>query len=198
MTMHERRPAMLDVATAAGGRGVRDRLRAFVTGHHAFVWRSLRRLGIPDGDVDDTCQQVFLVAHRRLVDIDPDSERSFLFQTALRVAADWRRAHRRRGECTEGDVLDVPDTSAGPDELMDRRRARVLLDRVLAAMPMDLRVVFVLFELEEMTMAEIATTSEIPAGTVASRLRRARRVFREEVARLTTEPPARPERKGGP
>jgi RNA polymerase sigma-70 factor (ECF subfamily) len=162
-----------------------DRLQALVTEHHDFVWRSLRRLGVPDGDVDDASQQVFLVAHRRLDAIAPESERSFLFQTALRVASDWRRAHRRRSEQVGVDLREVPDRGADPEELMDRRRARALLDRVLGAMPMDLRAVFVLFELEEMTMLEIATLAEIPPGTVASRLRRARQVFQQEVDKVS-------------
>jgi len=162
-----------------------NRLRALLADHHAFVWRSLRRLGVPDCDVDDASQQVFLVAHRRLAEIAPESERSFLFQTALRVAADWRRAHKRRGEQTGMDLLDVPDVTANPEEQMDQRRARALLDQALGSMPMDLRAVFVLFELEEMTMSEIATLSEIPPGTVASRLRRARQVFQETVRKLT-------------
>ena len=163
-----------------------NRLQALVTDYHAFVWRSLRRLGVPDGDVDDASQQVFLVAHRRLAAIVPYSERSFLFQTALRVAADWRRATRRRYEQSGMDLFDVPDAGANPEELMDQRRSRELLDQALDGMPMDLRAVFVLFEIEEMTMMEIATVSDIPPGTVASRLRRARKHFQEAARSLTT------------
>jgi RNA polymerase sigma-70 factor (ECF subfamily) len=48
----------------------------------------------------------------------------------------------------------------------------------------DLRTVFVLYEFEEMSMAEIAISLRIPQGTVASRLRRARADFRERVHRL--------------
>jgi len=173
------------------------RLHVLLADHHAFVWRSLRRLGVPDCDVDDASQQVFLVAHRRLSEIAHETERSFLFQTALRVAADWRRAHKRRREQPGMDLLDVPDGAANPEELMDQRRARALLDQVLGDMPMDLRAVFVLFELEEMTMMEIATLSDIPPGTVASRLRRARHVFQKAVQKLTARRPARRNDQGG-
>ena len=95
------------------------------------------------------------------------------------------------------DLLDVPDGAANPEELMDQRRARALLDQVLGDMPMDLRAVFVLFELEEMTMMEIATLSDIPPGTVASRLRRARHVFQKAVQKLTARRPARRNDQGG-
>jgi len=81
---------------------------------------------------------------------------------------------------------------------MDQRRARALLDRVLVGMPMDLRAVFVLFELEEMTMMEIATISDIPLGTVASRLRRARQTFQEAVRKLIPGQGTRRDDQGGP
>src|SRR5512138_3462850 len=186
MTMGEASSTACEIVPSAGSGGSpRDRLRELLTEHHAFVWRSLRRLGVPEGDVEDASQQVFLVAHRRLGDIMPDRERSFLFQTALRVAADWRRAHKRRCEDAGAELPEVPDASANPEEQIDQRRQRALLDRVLAAMPMELRAVFVLFELEEMTMLEIATMSDLPPGTVASRLRRARQAFREAVRKMT-------------
>jgi RNA polymerase sigma-70 factor, ECF subfamily len=185
------------VSSAGESRSPLDRLRALLAGHHAFVWRSLRRLGVPDCDVEDASQQVFLVAHRRMADIVPESERSFLFQTALRVAADWRRAHKRRCEEAGMDLPDVPDLAANPEEQIDQQRQRALLDRVLEAMPMELRAVFVLFELEEMTMMEIATVSDIPPGTVASRLRRARQAFRDAVKKMTSGHVAHHKDRGG-
>jgi RNA polymerase sigma-70 factor (ECF subfamily) len=146
--------------------------------------RSLRRLGVPELVVDDAAQEVFLVAARRLADIELGRERSFLFATALRVASDVRRAVARRGTLVDDTLEHIADDAPNPAELADRQRARAVLDRVLDAMELDLRAVFVLYELEEMTMAEIAATLDVPAGTVASRLRRARDAFQAAVARL--------------
>ena len=160
------------------------RLRALFDRELDFVWRSLRRLGVPSLTIDDATQEVFLVASRRLADIEFGRERSFLFATALRVASDARRALARRGEHVEDALERVADDTPGPAELADRQRARAVLDGVLATMELDLRAVFVLYELEEMTMADIATTLDLPPGTVASRLRRAREAFQAEVARL--------------
>lgn len=162
----------------------RDRLRMLLVDHHAFVWRTLRRLGVPSSDVEDASQQVFLVAHRRLVEIAPQSERSFFFQTALRVAADWRRSQKRRNEQAMLALPEVPDLAANPEEMVDRQRQRALLDQVLGTLPLKLRAVFVLFELEEMTLAEIAAMSDMPLGTVASRLRRARQAFSKAARKL--------------
>jgi RNA polymerase sigma-70 factor (ECF subfamily) len=164
-----------------------ERLHAMVASQHAFVWRTLRRLGVPDADVDDASQQVFLVIHRRLPAIAPVSERSFLFQTTLRVASQWRRAHMRRREQPGLNLVDVADDAANQEELIDQRRARAMLDRALSSMPLKLRAVFVLFELEELTMLEIATISDLRPGTVASRLRRARQHFKQAMAALTVD-----------
>jgi RNA polymerase sigma-70 factor (ECF subfamily) len=73
---------------------------------------------------------------------------------------------------------------AGPEEIANRRQARRTLDKILGQMETELRIVFSLYEFEQMTPAEISTVLEIPRGTVASRLRRARSEFRERVSRI--------------
>lgn len=161
------------------------RLRRMLDESFDFIWRSLRRFGLSDDRADDGAQQVFIIASRKLDMIRPESERSFLFGTAMRVASDMRRSAVSRREVAHADpAADLADTSKTPDELLDQHRARETLDRVLDAMEEDLRAVFVLFELEEMPTAEIATLLAIPTGTVASRLRRAREEFEVQVARI--------------
>jgi RNA polymerase sigma-70 factor (ECF subfamily) len=176
-----------DDAPAAAGAGEKDRLAAMVGEHFDFIWRAVARMGLPGTEVADAVQQVFLVASRRLPSIAAGSERSFLLGTALRVASDVRRTLGRRREVSvdEGDDGEEPRSLVPPpDELAHQKHLRVLLDGVLAAMPEDLRVVFVLFELEEMSTPEIAALLEIPVGTAASRLRRAREAFDRLVARI--------------
>lgn len=160
------------------------RLRRMLDEHFDFIWRSLRRFGLSDDRADDAAQQVFLIASRKLDAIQLGSERSFLFGTAMRVASDLRRSAAYRREIAHPDVgLDLEGGSR-PDELLDQRRARELLDQVLDEMELDTRMVFVLFEIEEMTTAEIASMLGIAHGTVASRLRRAREEFEARVKRL--------------
>jgi RNA polymerase sigma-70 factor (ECF subfamily) len=171
------------VRTPASARAADARLRALVEGQYDFIWRSLRRLGVPDTDTDDCSQQVFLVASRKLDDIQPGCERAFLFSTALRVASDARRSRLRRREVFE-EVDEPRDSAPNPEQVVEQKRARALLDEVLDSLPMELRAVFVLFELEELPSADIAEVLSIPVGTVASRLRRAREEFQRIVARL--------------
>lgn len=163
-----------------------ERIAALVKQHYDFVWRALRRLGVRNGDADDAAQHVFLIAARKLEAIRPGCECSYLYQTALRVASDYRRSKKRRTETDFSDQIDgwdPSDSCPNMDELMDLRRARVQLDAILDSMPMDLRAVFVLHELDQSTMADIAILLEVPAGTVASRLRRARKLFIETMER---------------
>jgi RNA polymerase sigma-70 factor (ECF subfamily) len=167
-----------------------DRLSSLFHQHFDLVWRTVRRLGVPPGAVDDAAQEVFVIASRKLAVIEPGKEKAFLYGVAIRVAADARRANQRRGTASdvEPDIL-IDSSSSSADELVDQKRARELLDAIIQRMPEDARDVFVLYELEGLTMAEIATALELAAGTVASRLRRARELFAAAVARLESRQP---------
>lgn len=161
------------------------RIRSAVDQHFELVWRSLRRFGVPPASADDAAQQVLMIFSRRINDIAPGAERAFLLSTAIRVAADHRRSQKRSREVPAEEEFDAHASSnLPPDALIDRARARQLLDLVLNELSDDLRVVFVLYELEEMTMRSIAETLALPAGTVASRLRRAREQFESIADRL--------------
>lgn len=162
-----------------------SRIKALVVEHHAFVWRSLVRLGVPRADAEDAVQQVFMVTSRRIDDITQGSDRSFLYGVCLRVASRARRTLARRREVLGDDACpERVDPGTRPDDQIDRARARAMLDEILATMPLELRSVFTLFELEQMTMIQIAGMLELPQGTVASRLRRARELFVEHRNRL--------------
>ena len=102
----------------------------------------------------------------------------------LNVAAHARRTIARRREVAAEHAPDTFDARATPEQLTDQKRVRHLLDRILDQMGSDLRTVFVLYEFEEMNMAEIAEVLGIPSGTVASRLRRARAEFRARVGMI--------------
>jgi RNA polymerase sigma-70 factor (ECF subfamily) len=157
----------------------RTRLERMFQAHHALVWRTLRRRGLDADSAADATQQTFLVAAERLSDINPDSERAFLVGTALRVAFAWGRKTTRWQLDEDMDRR----AAAGPDQL-DEQTAIQLCDRALSKVDPELAEIFVLFELEDLTSPEIAALLEIPLGTVASRLRRAREQFRAVVGRI--------------
>jgi RNA polymerase sigma-70 factor (ECF subfamily) len=147
--------------------------------HHAMVWRTMRRRGFSPDVAADITQQTFLIAAERLADIHPDSERAFLVGTALRVAHSLgRKAARWQLED------DMDQLAADAQNLGDERAAVQLCDLALSKVDPDLAEVFVLFEIEGLSSPEIAGSLEIPLGTVASRLRRAREQFRAALGRL--------------
>jgi RNA polymerase sigma-70 factor (ECF subfamily) len=132
-------------------------------------------MGVPAHYADDAAQQVFLVALEALPRIAIGSERAYVYATAVRTAHGVRR--KREREIGGMDVDSTGSALLGPDDLTDQKRARQVLDRMLAGMEIDIRTVFVLFEIDGFTVPEIAKVLAIPVGTAASRLRRAREQF---------------------
>jgi RNA polymerase sigma-70 factor, ECF subfamily len=164
------------------------RVAELLRSHFRDVWRMVRRFGVPENCADDATQEVFIIAARRLADITPGSERPFLLASAVRVAANLRRSLGTRRECAEDEqATEGVDPRPNAEALLDQKRLRQMLDRVLDGLADDLRVCFVLYELEGLSSPEIAELLRIPVGTVASRLRRAREAFEVEVARLKAE-----------
>lgn len=158
------------------------RLRAIVEAQFDTLWRFLRRLGVAEADVDDAVQEVILVLTRKLDSIEIGKERSFVLSTAFRVASDARRRNRRRREVDGELLMEMPSAAADPETSAQKQQMRALFAQVLEQLSLDLRAVFVLYELEDFTMAEIAQTLQLPPGTVASRLRRARETFEKLAA----------------
>jgi len=150
-----------------------------------LVWRVLVRFGVPPDSAEDAAQEVFLIASNKLDEIEPEAERRFLYAVAVRVAANSRRAlGTRREVALEPFERVLASSGSEPDVLVEQKRAREVLERVLDSMPEELRTVFVLFELEELTGPEVAEVLGVPLGTTASRLRRAREHFQAAIARL--------------
>jgi RNA polymerase sigma-70 factor (ECF subfamily) len=171
--------------------------------HAAFVWRVLRRLGVRDAEVDDLCQEVFLVVHRRIGSFHGGSSvRTWMYGICTRVASEHRRSLRRRREQLAGDDR-APDrcVDASQDAEVDRNRALVWLDRALDLLDDDKRAVFVLFEIESTPMAEVAAAVGCPVQTAYARLYAARKIVEAEMARIAGVEssgggePSRPERR---
>jgi len=171
-----RAPAV-EMALDDAGRAAR--VRRAVHEHHAFVYRLLRRMGVPERDAEDAQQQVFWVYARSLERVEPGRDAAYLFGVAMRTALAVRRRLGRVEPVDDGTLAALPAEAENAEELVDERRARALLDALLEAMPVELRVVLVLHELEEWTMRAIATALAVPPGTVASRLRRARAMLEQ-------------------
>jgi RNA polymerase sigma-70 factor (ECF subfamily) len=146
--------------------------------HFAFVWRSLRRLGVRPALLDDAAQDSFLVAYRRLSDfVSGTSAKAWLFAIARRVASDYRRTERRKGGGLS--LVEEARASTAPsplDDAMSTEASDIVL-RFLDGLDEDRRAAFVLSELEQMTAPEIGAALEVNVSTIYSRVRSARQAF---------------------
>ena len=157
--------------------------------HFDLVWRNARRLGVPEGQVDDVVQEVFLVVHRRLGDFEGRASiKTWIFGILAKVAADHRRSSRRKSPHARsvGGVVDadiVADEEASPHRELVRSEGVKLLHRLLDELDDERRAVFVLAELEQMSAPEIAEALGVKLNTVYARLRAAREQFNQSAQR---------------
>ncbi|HYP90070.1 MAG TPA: sigma-70 family RNA polymerase sigma factor [Polyangiaceae bacterium] len=156
--------------------------------HGHFVWRTLHRLGVRPPHLDDVYQEVFLVVHRRLRSFNGRAAiTTWLYEICFRVVAGYRRkAHFRRERLMPdwSEIESLSSQAPSPEgELVAARQARQL-DRLLDTLPLDYRVVFVMFEIEGLSSEQIAESIGVPIGTVHSRLYRARKRFSQALSRL--------------
>jgi len=174
-----------------GSRERSARLRSMVENHFETVWRTLQRLGVPEASLEDSAQEVFLVASRRLDEITRGDDRGYLLEVALRIASQARRSLSKGSRELLVDGLALDPTALGttlhaPDEALEQKRALALLAAVLDKMSKELRDAFILFEFGELSAPEVASVLEVPVGTVASRVRRAREQLRRALSKRAT------------
>ena len=145
------------------------RLGRLIRKQFGFVWRLSRRIGLTEQEVDLAVREVFEAAALRIGDIRPANERAFLFSTVLHVTA---RVRRNRAEQTA-----ISDRAPALEDLDEASQAREILGALLEQMPLELRVVFVLSEIERFTSGEVAEIVGIPLSTVTTRLAEAQEDF---------------------
>ena len=171
---------------ALGTVSAREReFRAIYESHFRLVWRALNRLGVREPDLMDLTQKVFLTAYLKLPEFEGRSQLStWLWGICRRTASGYRRSGSVRNEVVTDPVsleISVEEQGAVSSE---QDSTRELVEGILSKLSEPQRVVFMLFEVDELDGREIASLLNISIGTVRSRLRYARKLFRREVQRL--------------
>ena len=142
-----------------------------------FVWRLVRRLGVTDSAREDVVHDVFTAALRSWATLDPSKPvRPWLYGVTYRVVLDHLRKHSTRHEHATGEVPEL-ESGHGPSEAFERTQGLTLAQQIIERLEVERRGVFVMHELEGLSMPEIAETFGIPLNTAYSRLRLARRDF---------------------
>jgi RNA polymerase sigma-70 factor (ECF subfamily) len=156
-----------------------------------FVANFLARMGVVRSDIEDLVQEVFLIAHRNGgYTPGPAKPTTYLASIAFRAATTHRRKRQTRSFVQHADeiVERAGDERQSPERHADQKRQLALLDRALSALDADKRAVFVMAELHGESVVAIAEGLGIPVDTAYSRLRAARRIFREAAEALHLDP----------
>jgi RNA polymerase sigma-70 factor (ECF subfamily) len=177
------------VQSVAASQGVQNMpppsFDAIYTQECSYVWNCLRRLGVQSRDLEDLVHDCFVVANRRMVDFDPSRPvRPWLYGIALRVASDYRKSARNRREVLSAEPPEAEAQPSRPDEEMSAGQNRALVMAALDSLAFKNRVIFVMHDINEHTMAEAAEELELPMATLYSRLKVAREQFGSAVQRL--------------
>jgi RNA polymerase sigma-70 factor, ECF subfamily len=163
---------------------VRPDFRVIFEEHFGYVWNSLRHFGVRRSDLEDLAHEVFFRVHERLDEYDPTRPlRPWLFAFAFRVAAAHRRLARNHAEVLGTDP-DPADEGLRADDMLIRRENLGLALKALDAVELDRRAVFVLHEIDEISIPDVANALGIPTSTAYSRLRLARQEFNAAIKRL--------------
>ncbi len=150
----------------------------------AYVWTTLRRLGVREADVEDLAHELFLKVHAQLEDYDSTRPaKPWLFAFAFRLASDYRRRAAHRNESL-GESPEPPSREPRADELLAAQDERALVARALSMVDLDRRAVLVAYEMDELPMKDIATSLQIPLDTAYSRLRVGRAELHKAFQRL--------------
>jgi RNA polymerase sigma-70 factor (ECF subfamily) len=158
----------------------------------AYVWHTLRRLGVAARDLPDVTHDVFVVVHRKAASFEPDRPvRPWLFGIAYRVARDHlHAAWNRKAAMVES--IDDPDPAPGQDQQLASAQAQALVHEALQSLDLDRRAVFILHDIEELSMTEVSSVLEVPAKTLYARLAVARTQFVAAVRRIELRRGGRP------
>lgn len=162
-----------------------------------YVWRVVCRMGVPWSDAEDVVQEVFVTVYRRLGEFEGRAQlKTWIYSIALHLTQHYFRTHARKpgNRATEDNVHDAAewlkghaltdDRESSPVSELERIEGLDALDHLLAQLNERQRTVFVLAELEQMTLSEIAEVVGTNANTAATRLRAARKAFEKALARF--------------
>jgi RNA polymerase sigma-70 factor (ECF subfamily) len=155
-----------------------------------YVWNVVCRMGVSRSDADDVVQEVFVIVHRRLDGFEGRAHmKTWVFKIAVHVVQHYFRTHARKpgdrasAKGTEIHSL-IERQESGPAAEVERLERLRTLDRLLDQLDESKRAVFVLAEIEQLTLSEIAEIVESNSNTVASRLRAARQAFEKALSRF--------------
>lgn len=169
-------------------------VRSITTANNQRMFRAAWSILQNRSEAEDAVQNAYLRAFAAIAGFKGQSSLStWLVRIAINEALGRQRSQRRRQASLDRDSVVVLDeyreklmrgsmTGTTPEGDAARAQLRAVLETAIADLPDDFRTVFVLREIEDLAVSEVADILAIPAGTVKSRLTRARRRLQQELA----------------
>jgi RNA polymerase sigma-70 factor, ECF subfamily len=182
-------------------RGEEVLFAAVMRRYNQRLYRIARVILRDDGEAEDVLQDAYLRAFENLVQLQ-DPARFLTWISRIVVHEAWKRLRRRKQQASLAPSVaeaalrlhtSVPD----PEEEMAQKQQRAFLEAAIDALPIGYRAVFMMRDLEGMSVAETAACLGIQEGAVKTRLHRAHAALREEVWQLMGDPGTQPFRFDG-
>jgi RNA polymerase sigma-70 factor (ECF subfamily) len=158
---------------------------ALVRKHQDRIYNICRYMLQDPQIAQDAAQDVFLKAYRALKDFRPDASLySWIYRIAINTCLDYRRKSRREEFSGEPLAGDLPSGEYSPHQLYESGEIRYSIQQALQKLPEKLRAAIVLREIEGLSYEEIAEVLHTSAGTVKSRISRAREQLRHLLRKI--------------
>jgi RNA polymerase sigma-70 factor (ECF subfamily) len=189
-------PATADsVLASRTASGDEEAFEALMRRYNRQLFRVARSIVKNDADAEDVLQEAYLQAYRRMADFRGDSQlstwltRIVVNQSLMRLRSGKRDRvvvsfGQSGADAFEGTEMDPPDDKAeSPPDAALRGEVRRMLERHIDLLPVAMRTVLVMRDVEDLSVQETADSLGIPPATVRTRLFRARAMLREMLAR---------------
>lgn len=149
-----------------------------------FVWRVVRRLGVPDSEAEDVVQEIFLVVAQRLISYEErGTMRAWLVAITRQVVQHAHRSRFRHERKLQAIPSHPPAPPEDPHQRLESNQAVRLVQQFLSEIEPNQALIFYLSEVEDMSSVEIAASLDVNVNTVYSRLRQARKSFEARIRR---------------
>jgi len=150
--------------------------------HLDAAYNLARWLTRDPADADDVVQEAYMRALRFFGGFHGGDSRAWLLKIVRNTCYTWLRKNRPREILYELDEEQHEATSGGPDAVLQEGIDRQLVRKLLDELPAEYREIIVLRDIEGLSYKEISSVTELPLGTVMSRLSRARKRLQSDAA----------------
>ncbi|KQC00386.1 RNA polymerase sigma factor [Pedobacter sp. Hv1] len=154
-----------------------------------LVFHVTKKIIPEQADAEDVCQEVFVKIHKNIGTFKYQSKLStWIASIAYFTALNHLKKNKRyQNEDFTEDLLNIRTDQDDPEELLVKKSTTAYINKLIAQLPENYRVVLTLYHLEEFSIEEINETTGMPEGTIKNYLFRARKLLKDKVKHYLKE-----------